>query len=276
MEKSNYIKYLLSVSYIFFLLKIFAQNTELVSARSTSLATCITTLNDLTLINVNPTNLVSVKKFSAGLQYENSIVLPELQNTGFVFAKQVGNGGIGVGLQTFGCNFYRILTCGLNYGIKLTDELNFGVHLGIKNFSIQNYGNRTIPQLSLAFQGKISNGLNYGVTIQSIGKEYEKLKGVNSILFCLGVKYRSSESLSIYSEIEKSLISPMRIKVAFEYQPLKSMYLRVGVLTSNYQFSGGFGCKIKEKYRFDFGSAWQPITGLSFQVGILFYVNENG
>lgn len=240
-----------------------------------SLASCVSTLNDLTLINVNPVSLVRLKKFSAGLQYENTVGLSELQKTGLIIAKPFKIGGVGLGFQSFGCNSYRVINSGVDYGFKLTDDFFLGVHLGLKNISIQSYGSRTITQLSLAFQGKISNKTTYGLTVQSIGKEYKEINGLNSLLVCMGVKYKPSEVLHFYSEIEKTLTSPVRVKIAFEYQALKSFYFRTGIITSNRQICGGFGCVIKEKFRFDFGSTWQSVIGVSIQGGILFLVNES-
>ena len=247
---------------------------EVVSARSLSLATCVSTLNDLTLVNVNPIGLVKIKKFSAGLQYENTVGLPELQKTALIFAQPLMKGGVGIAFQSIGVNAYRVINSSLNYGVKLTSDFFLGVHLGLKNVSIQNYGNRTMLQFSLAFQGRLTKTITYGLTVQSIGREYNDIKGLNSINACLGFKYKPSESLTFYSEVEKSLLFPLRLKCALEYEMLKSFFFRTGIMTSNYQLSGGIGCVIKERYRFDLGTAWQPILGVTMQGGIIFFMNE--
>jgi hypothetical protein len=42
-------------------------------------------------------------------------------------------------------------------------------------------------------------------------------------------------------------------------------------MTSSYQISGGMGCLLKKRVRIDIGTSWQPIVGLSTQVGLVFF-----
>lgn len=240
------------------------------SPRSVSLGSVVSVLNDISVSGQSPCAILSTNNLEVAIQYENLIGLNELQQNGLHIAKPISKGKVGLYLQSFGISTYQTITTGLNYAIQLNEFFSVGVGMGLKSTSIVHYENRNNFQFSVAMKGKINNELHYGVILNSIGNESKSQLGVNPTLLFLGVNYKPSTSVSLTTEFDKSLITPLRMKFACEYFFMQSLILRSGVITSPLQLSGGVGVVAKKQIRFDVGSTWQPVLGIDLHGGIIF------
>ena len=253
---------------------VFGQNISSVSSRSSSLGSTITTMNDISLIGLNPCAMLSIKNSEGAIQYVNLSGLSELQQKGLQLAKPINKGVIGMYVHSFGVNAYKVVNTGVNYAIILNDFLEIGVGLGFKNTSIQQYENRTKIQFSLAFNGRLSKKLTYGVVLNSLGKEQKSQQGVDPTILYVGVNYKPSMHVSLISEIDKSLFSPLRWKFACEYFATDYFALRTGIIATTLQISGGVGIVVKKQIRFDLGTTWQPILGVGIHGGVIYSFKE--
>lgn len=254
--------------------QLFGQNISGVSSRSSSLGSTVTTINDISLIGMNPCAILSIKNCEGSIQYMNLTGMSELQQKGLQVAKPIKKGVLGMYLFSFGVSTYKVVNAGVNYAVNLNDFLEIGVGLGFKTTSIQYYENRTKIQFSLAFKGRLSDKLFYGVVVNSLGNEQKSQQGLNPTILFAGVNYKPSKNVSLINELDKSLFSTLRWKFACEYFVKNQFVLRTGIIATTIQLSGGVGIVVKKQMRFDFGSTWQPILGVGIQGGFTYSFKE--
>ena len=247
------------------------QTNTNVSARSIALASCVATLKDMSVIQMNPSVLTDVKCLQIGLQNMSMTAMMDVQKNGAMVALPIQKGVLGISLQTFGNKVYRLFSGGVAYAMNISENLKLGVFLGDKNSSIQQYGSRNFIDVSLAIQGKLTDKITYGMCVQSLGVKSLEIQEANPTFLFVGIQYTSSKpNWRIYTEIEKSVISPVRLKIACEYFVSPSFIFRTGLMTSSYQVSSGIGVWFKKRVRIDIGSSWQPVLGLATQIGVNF------
>ena len=247
------------------------QTNTNVSARSIALASCVATIKDMSVLQINPSVLSEVNCLQFGLQNMSMTAMMDVQKNGAMVAVPIQKGVLGLSIQTFGNKVYSLFSGGVAYAMNMSENLKLGVYLGDKNSSIQQYGSRNFIDLSLAIQGKLTDKITYGMCIQSLGRKSLEIQEANPTFLFVGIQYISSiPNWRMYTEIEKSVISPVRLKIACEYFVSPSFVFRTGLMTSSYQVSGGIGVWFKKQVRVDVGSSWQPILGLATQVGVRF------
>ena len=247
------------------------QSISNTSARSIALASSVATLDDITVMQMNPSVIMDNHSMQICLQNVSFISSIGLQKNEAIIGLPIKKGVVGVLLQKTGNEIYHILNVGVSYAMRLSDNIKFGIYLGDKNIAIQQYGSRNSLDIALAIQGKITDKITYGISVKSLNGNGIKAQEVNPTYLFVGVKYTSiAPAWSMYTEIEKSVITPMRMKIATEYFISPIICFRAGIMTSSYQISGGMGCLLKKRVRIDIGTSWQPIVGLSTQVGVVF------
>ena len=259
------------ISVIGFFFGVVGQTNTNVSARSIALASCVATIKDMSVLQINPSVLSEVNCLQFGLQNMSMTAMMDVQKNGAMVAVPIQKGVLGLSIQTFGNKVYSLFSGGVAYAMNLSENLKLGVYLGDKNSSIQQYGSRNFIDLSLAIQGKLTDKITYGMCIQSLGRKSLEIQEANPTFLFVGIQYISSiPNWRMYTEIEKSVISPVRLKIACEYFVSPSFVFRTGLMTSSYQVSGGIGIWFKKQVRVDIGSSWQPVLGLATQVGVRF------
>lgn len=248
----------------------YGQSNFHVSARSSALALNVATVNDVGNASLNPAVLSSQKRILFCLQNASNTYTREIQKNGLVAVLPIPRGVVGFSIQNFGNKVYTLLSGGISYAMLLSEALRVGVYLGNKNYSIEQYGARSNIDLTLALQGKITDRLTYGMTLQSIRNPSVAIQSIVPTVLCTGIKYVSPlPKWNLYAEIEKSLLTSMRLKIACEYYISPIFCFRTGWVSHAYQVSAGFGSWVKKKCRIDVGSTWQPILGVSMQFGVL-------
>ena len=259
------------ISVIGFFFGVVGQTNTNVSARSIALASCVATIKDMSVLQINPSVLSEVNCLQFGLQNMSMTAMMDVQKNGAMVAVPIQKGVLGLSIQTFGNKVYSLLSGGVAYAMNMSENLKLGVYLGDKNSSIQQYGSRNFIDLSLAIQGKLTDKITYGMCIQSLGRKSLEIQEANPTFLFVGIQYISSiPNWRMYTEIEKSVISPVRLKIACEYFVSPSFVFRTGLMTSSYQVSGGIGVWFKKQVRVDVGSSWQPVLGLATQIGVRF------
>lgn len=254
----------------------FGQSSFYVSARAIALASGVATLNDISVVGANPTVLSYQKNKLISIQNGSRTTTREIQKNALILGIPLRKGVVGFSIQSYGNKVYSTFSGGVSYAMVLSEVLRVGAYFGSKNCSIEQYGSRSSLDVTLALQGKITERLSYGMSLQSIHRPSISMKAIFPTILCVGVKYVSSlPKWNIYSEIEKSLFIPMRLKIACEYFISPSFCFRTGWMSNAYQVSAGIGAWIKKKCRIDFGSTWQPILGVTIQSGLVFSTKSN-
>ena len=267
----------LFLSFLLYSFASIAQNTQTTSARALSLGGCGILLKDIGSYYSNPSLLAEQNSVSISCNYENNFFIPALQKTAFVVGLPTKKGVLGLGIRTSGITIFRSIESNLGYGINLNEQFSIGARIGINNTSIQGYGNKFALYFVVGFVGVLNEKLKYAFTFQQFGNtrktDLNPFDTPSKINF--GTQYLVSNMLSIYSELEKMVGYPMRFKIACEYLPLKVISFRLGVASSGYSLSSGFGYTFHTKLRVDIGATWQPILGTSIHTGLVYAFKDS-
>ena len=248
----------------------FAQDIGSCSPRSNALGNTTTTISDVTLAIQNPLSTIDLKSLEVAIQEEHFFSLPTNHKTAILVAKPLKKGVVGFGCQAFGLKEFQSAFSGFNYCLNLHKNFSLGLFLGGNYLAIKNYGSLLNLQYALAFKGKITEKLMYGILFQSVNRGTVTISNQNTSLIHVGIKYKSSENLDFYSEFQKSFFDPIRFKFACEYSLNNALFFRLGVITSAYTFTSGFGCVFNKHFRFDVSCNWQSTLGLAIQSGLVF------
>jgi hypothetical protein len=254
----------------------FSQVEHLSSARILSLGGCGVMLKDAGSTCVNPGILAHQPKLSSALNYQNNFFTKDLQNTSFSIAGKLKNGGVGIGVRTYGTSVFKQLEVSGMYGLRFDERFSLGIALGVNSIFIQNYGSKNNLNVSVGIYGKLNHSLVYACSFRNLENTNSFLMNHGSLppKILVGLQFISSEKVSIYSEIEKTISYPMRIKVAVEYFTIKHVAFRFGIANSGYLVSYGIGYKPSSDFRIDLGATWQPILGASIHAGVVFELRE--
>lgn len=253
---------------LFFLMGhvLFAQGWTPVGARSNSLANASVALEDVWAYHHNPANLTALKKWSAGISYENRFLLKELQSQGLVFAIPLKVGVISTGVQSYGFKNFRTNRIGLGYSLFLSEFLSMGVQLNYHQLRLTDvYGMKQSLTAEVGLQAKINKDWKIGCSIFNMGRSLLSTYSEDRLttLIRFGTYYKLSEKVMVVAEAEKNIEYPLRIKAALEYAPMSKVFLRGGIATQPIELSAGFGYKLKSQYHLDFGSSYHQILGWS-------------
>ncbi len=263
-------KFLATISTLLFLIYTTnAQTVFLSNARSYSLGGCSILLQDMGSFFTNPAIMTTQKTLSTSCNYENNYFISDLQKSSIAIGTFSKFGYSGLGFRTYGVKSYKLLEFSIGHGIKLNENFSFGTKLIVNNCTIQGYGNRYNLGISFGIYGKLGERLYYASVFEQNGNNSSNQARIPSKIN-IGLHYIASNTISCYSEIEKILGYPIRLKVACEYFLSPVFPIRMGIANSGYLFCVGFGYILKSKYRIDVGSSWQPILGTSIFTGFVY------
>ncbi|GAA0876769.1 hypothetical protein GCM10009118_31790 [Wandonia haliotis] len=265
----NYYSILLLV-FVFFITETTAQELYKLGARSAALGHTSVTINDIWAYHHNPGMLGYLEQGGVGVYYENRFFLRELNYQGLTFAQPLKKGTISAGAQFSGFENYRSARAGAGYSLRLTDYIAMGVQVNYLNVSIPGgYGTKHGISGEFGLATRIGKKWMIGASIYNITRtrfaSYQNERFASVIR--LGASYLISQKLTASAEFEKSIISPLQIKGALEYQPIEKLFLRAGVHSSPLEISFGLGYNLKG-LRIDLASSYKQIIGFTTGVSI--------
>ena len=254
----------------------FAQSYLNVGARSNSMANASVALVDGWAYHNNPGALGDLKKMEIGVSYENRFLLKDLQSQGLVYALPLRVGVVSFGSQLFGSDAYKSYRVGGGYSMRLTDKLFIGVQLNYQGFRLSsNYGSKNTITAEVGIFSKLTEKWNIGVSVFNLGRtkissfQDERL----NTLLRIGSTYQLSSKVLFAMEAEKNINYQLRFKSAFEYSPVKKIFLRAGIKTQPIAFTFGFGYKSKF-VQLDFGSSYNQLLGWSPHISFTYKIGE--
>ncbi|MBI2259554.1 MAG: hypothetical protein HYU67_11760 [Flavobacteriia bacterium] len=247
-------------------------------ARSLSLSNASIGIEDVWAYHNNPGALAFNKGFHFGYSYENRFLLKELQNQSFASSISVKNGAISLGGQFFGSSLYRNNRVGVGYSLKFANKLAVGVQINYQNLRINQYLNKGTFTGEVGILAKINSKINFGIAVFNLNQatlsSYQDDRF--STFIRSGFTYVISPKVMVLLEAEKELSTPIKPKMALEYQLIDRFFLRIGASANPLSLSFGMGYGLKMGLQIDFGSSYHQTLGWSPHVGILFNpINKN-
>ncbi len=246
---------------------------EPAGARGAGMAYARLTYTDIWSIFYNQAGLARMEAPSAGAFFENKFFVKELGRGGFAASHPLGQGSIGLSYTGFGYAAYRESKMGLAYGMKLAENLSVGTQINYHHTRInaEDYGETgTVTAelgLILALSEKVNIGAHvFNLTRSQLNEDFDERLPT---LVRLGLNYSITEELRISGEVEKDIDFDEVFKMGIEYQPVESIYIRVGASNNPGIFAFGLGLNWGA-FQFDLASTYHSVLGYSPQASLTF------
>ncbi len=241
-------------------------------SRSAGMANASVCLHDMWSIYNNQAGLASIKKFSAGISFENRFMLKELSNKTAAIIFPFKSNVFGLSVSQFGFSLYNENKIGLSYSKNLNEKLSAGVQLNYLTTHIgDNFGNTSNILGEIGFQYILSPQLTIGAHLynpyQPNSKNIIHKKAPTIIRF--GISYLPSDKIIIAIETEKTVHYNPIFKVGIEYHPVQKIYIRSGVSTNPIFNAAGFGLEFTH-FKLDFAASYHQTLGFTPHVSIIY------
>ncbi|MEM6397833.1 MAG: hypothetical protein AAF741_15900 [Bacteroidota bacterium] len=218
----------------------------------------------------NPAGLGGLESTGIVLAGEQRFGLSELQDVGLAAALPLGNGGLGITVNSFGFDAYRDNRFAVSYGRQLLENFRIGGELIGLNTSVENYDSRFNATFSLGFQLDIDSRLSVGTRIMSPmrvevaeGERLPQLIGV-------GLSYMPNDQLLLLAEMEQEIDFIARFRFGLEYELMEAFTFRAGVATEATEISFGAEYQAADFFKIGLVGAYHQTLGWSPGVEIVF------
>lgn len=214
----------------------------------------------------NQAGLARIKRPEMAGSFQNRFFVPELSTRSGLLVFPVQSSVFAVSLYQFGEIPFRHEKLGIAYSRQLFPQLNFGfqfnyyrLFLAEDNRSVGSAGVELGVQYLLTDQFVLGfHILNpYQTEVKMLSGNFQYPSRMN-----FGALFHPSDSFLITSEIENDFSSYFRVKAGMEYIILETLSLRTGISGKPYQFSAGFGFRIK-KLMMDMATTYNQYLGHS-------------
>jgi hypothetical protein len=215
----------------------------------------------------------SFSEFSVARPYSLSDLNYYGLNVNYQLYEKQGLGGY---FLQGGSEAYSDLQFGLGYGLKLNKQVALGVsanYLGIQQ--IAQYGSSFALAMDVGIYAELSDRFSIGANAFNVNRaRYSALfeQEIPSVLSA-GLKYKSSDKVSVMAQVEKELNQKILARVGIEYRIREHLIMRTGVESGAPSFSFGFGYGIKN-FQLDFASRFHQTLGLYPQIGLRYQWKE--
>lgn len=226
----------------FFLFQAFERYAVSANGQALGFA-CVATVSGFDAIRINPSALALNSKNIAGISYEYTFSHIEgLHNVYVGFARQVFNGGLGIGISEFGFEEEKEQALTVAYSVKLTKE--FFVGAGSDIYLIQNKrtGTGLTYGLNIGLLGNLSKKWFLGVYGHNLNNpEFGNTEeGILPFSLQAGIGYKPFSDIS--SEFDLSIVdNNIRLHTGSEFAIMDFFTVGVGMQTNPNTISFGFG-----------------------------------
>ncbi len=244
----------------------FAAGERIVAGgRSLAMAGTSVTTCDLWSLCNNQAGTAWLKGISAGLSFENRFLLKELMYEQLGFALPSKAGTFGLLVNRFGNSQYSEFKAGVSYARKFGKRFSIGVQLFYMQIRIaRDYGNKNLASCEIGLIYKADKHLSVGVQLLNpvpVKITVQPCEQLPTII-CLGLSYGFSDSFLMCAEAQKDLENPLIIRTGAEYHFAKPAWARIGISTSPFSFTFGFGLEFG-RVKLDMASGYHQELGFS-------------
>lgn len=183
----------------------------------------------------------------------------------------------GVGLlkfSRFGNNYFNINTLSTGFAHQI-DLIKLGLTANCHRYAIQEHLNSLAFSLDFGGQAHIYKNLLFGAQVSNFRLSVisQSVKNRIETRLALGLKWKTYENLSLYSELGKEAGFAAETKVGIEYKVSNIIQLRTGISTQPNIFHAGTSIK-HGSYILDYAVSNHPILGLSHFLTIGYSFHE--
>ncbi len=247
----------------------FAQ--EIPGARQIALAHSNSTYNtDAFSIFTNAAGLNFIKQGQISLYYSPAPYdVKELANGAFAYCHPTNAGNFALGFSFYGFELYKEYKFALAYCNSLLDNFTVGLTAIYQNLSIKNYGNKGILLFNGGVVLELTNSIAIGVSIDNFTRSSYTNQG-NEIptVFFTSTHYKVSNEIVVSCAVKKESGFDPSLRFGFEYELLKTVFLRIGSHSEPNTICGGFGI-LYNIIEADYAITSHPLLGLTHQFGLI-------
>jgi hypothetical protein len=245
-------------------------------ARETAVCNAGVALSDnvFSIFN-NPAGLAQLGWRETGVYYSPApFGLPELANGYIAYSEPALKGTLSFGVMTYGYELYRENKFLLSYSGQLVKDIFIGAVINYQLVTIKNYGNDGAIIFNLGTLAYLSHDIRIGFDIMNLnrsalGGEKDQIP----MIFDLGLSYNFSENLLLCFSINKDIRYRSGISGGLEYLIRDILYIRSGVGTEPFRYSGGTGIHFSH-FSFDYAFSLHQELGITHQVSLIFSFSE--
>jgi len=224
-------------------LELSAQNGRFdLGSRANGMGNASVTLADGWSMFNNIGGLARVENTMAMFTYQNKYGVPEFNTFGGGFVKPMLNGVAGIGVFRFGDDLYneQKINLGFSNQFGLT---SLGLNLNYLQYNIEGAGTKGILMLDFGGLATITDHLVFGAQVTNINQaELSSFTGEKvPTVMTAGLSYRPSNGLMLNAEIEKDLDFDAYFKIGLEYEIVKKVKIRTGLVTEPFESAFGIG-----------------------------------
>ncbi len=232
------------------------------------------TLSDNAIVH-NPAGIVLQEKFMSSVLLSNLYSLRELNAGSMAIKYAPNNSGAGLYAMNFGNSVFRSSIYGFSYGILVTEGSSLGVRLKYVHANYLSNDFYTEPKRFLADIGtriKIQENIFFGTFIENLSG-YKSNEVILPLTFNVGISYMPSKYLTTFVEISKDIFMDPTLKLALEFVPNNTFFIRGGFMIHPSMYTLGFGYK-HTRWKFDVSLQNHVLLGNSFFSGIHYFINK--
>jgi hypothetical protein len=235
--------------------------------------TSVSNINEWSAIN-NPAQLGKLKRSHLAGSYTNLYLLKALSQRVLVanWHAKKDSSGIGSFVSDFGYALYKRRTIGVSYGRVLSETFLAGVQLGLYQLQFgEKYGTALYPFVTIGCTAIISPEISVSTCIRNLGMA--SITKNETIVPLprqqLGIRYTTSNKVSVFGEIDKMVTTSLQLKLGVCYQFTSAFAFRFGIQDQPDRFSFGIGVflnpfQINIAYPFTPALGQQPAISLTY------------
>jgi hypothetical protein len=243
-------------------------------ARSSAVANASVCYTDLWSAFNNQAGLAGIKKFTAGVYFENRFGISELGVKSFALGIPAGeSAAIALSGTYFGYSLYNEKKIGLGVG-KSFGKIKAGIQIDYLSTVIaEDYGNRTSFTGEAGIIAEPIQNLLLGFHIYNPtqAKIADYADERIPVIMRLGALYKFSEKVLVSVEDEKEVDAENIVKAGIDYRIAEVLYLRAGFATNPALSSFGFGLKFGQ-FVLDAAASFHQVLGFTPHISLQYEV----
>ncbi|PKP08945.1 MAG: hypothetical protein CVU09_13445 [Bacteroidetes bacterium HGW-Bacteroidetes-4] len=205
-------------------------------------------LYDFWSVFSNQAGLANLENPTLGFDYSNHFWLSETGTHSGAFVLPTRSGNFSLAFKRYGYVLYSENNLGLAYARKLGEVISASLQFDYLFFhQSENYGNRGAFLFETGIIAQINPDFSVGLHLYNPTRvklaDYADERVPTVMRF--GLAYSFSPWVLFSIETEKSVEQKARFKCGLQYEPIKFLYLRTGLMTQPNSFTAGMGYRIK-------------------------------
>jgi hypothetical protein len=224
-----------------------AQENFPVGSRAAALANAVVMESDVWSVSHNQAGLGDYHNLSIGFHHENKYVVDEFSLHSLALTVPVKQGTFGFSYTYFGYPKYNESKVGIAFGKSFGEKISAGIQVNYHYVYVAGeYDNRHALTAEGGVQYKPIPALRIGIHIFNPTRSRLAPTNIDTLATTLraGISYTPVEKLWMALETEKSINNNYRLKSGIEYELLKGLHVRTGIITHPVQNTFGLGFNI--------------------------------